>query len=378
MAEHDPGTCVLDREGLDGLLAALLRRGFIPVGPREREGAIVLDTLRSASDLPWGWRDETGPGRYRLVRSGVEAFGCGVPAQSWKRFLHPPEVCLFEVERGTDGRGLRLVPGNAATESYALIGVRACDLNAILVHDRVLNGGVHRDHGYAARRERLFVLAVNCTHAGETCFCASLDTGPRASSGFDLVMTELSGRNGPAFVVEIGSPQGGEVLVELPRRPATEAERRSADEAIAAARGAMGRRLTTDGLKELLQRSPDHPRWQDAARRCLTCGNCTMACPTCFCTDCADVTDLVSGRAARVRRWDSCFNLSFSYIHGGPMRRSVSARYRHWMTHKLASWFDQFGTSGCVGCGRCIVWCPAGIDITEEARAIRGAEAKGG
>jgi ferredoxin len=363
---------------LNGLLAVLRRLGFRTVGPRERDGAIVLDTLSSAGDLPWGWRDEQGPGRYRLTRLGDEAFGCGVPAQSWKRFLHPPEVRLFEVERRADGRGLTLVPGDAAIESYALIGVRACDLNAILVHDRVLSQGAHRDQGYAARRERAFIVAVNCTRSGGTCFCASFDTGPRAGSGFDLVMTELSDRNVPAFVVEVGTVRGAEVLAELPRRPATEAEGRSADDAIAAARHAMGRRLTTDGLKELLQRNPDHPRWQDAARRCLTCGNCTMACPTCFCTDCADVTDLVSGRAARDRRWDSCFNLSFSYIHGGPMRRSVSARYRHWMTHKLASWFDQFGTSGCVGCGRCIAWCPAGIDITEEARAIRGAEAKEG
>jgi ferredoxin len=378
MAEHNPGTCVLDRDSLDGLLSALRHRGFRTVGPVFRDGAIVLDTLSSAGDLPWGWRDQQGPGRYRLERAGDAAFGCSAPAQSWKRFLFPPEERLFEVKRGGSERGLTFLSRDTPIESYALIGVRPCDLNAILVHDRVLNHGAHRDRAYAARRERSFVLAVNCTHAGGTCFCASMGTGPRAASGFDLAMTELPGPNGPTFVVEVGSERGGELLSELPRRPAADDELRSVDDGIEGARRAMGRRLETEGLKELLQRSPDHPRWQDAARRCLTCGNCTMACPTCFCTDVSDVTDLSSGHAARIRRWDSCFNLGFSYIHGGPMRRSVSARYRHWMTHKLASWFDQFGSSGCVGCGRCITWCPAGIDITEEARAIRGTAAKEG
>jgi Fe-S oxidoreductase len=96
-----------------------------------------------------------------------------------------------------------------------------------------------------------------------------------------------------------------------------------------------------------------------------------MVCPTCFCTTVEDVSDVTGDHAERWRRWDSCFTLGFSYIHGGSIRNSGKARYRQWMTHKLASWIDQFGTSGCVGCGRCITWCPVGIDITEEARAIR-------
>ena len=87
-----------------------------------------------------------------------------------------------------------------------------------------------------------------------------------------------------------------------------------------------------------------------------------------------DVPDLSMENADRVRRWDSCFTDDFSYIHGGNMRPSVSSRYRHWITHKLSTWYDQFGTSGCVGCGRCITWCPPGIDITEEVRAIRASE----
>jgi len=140
----------------------------------------------------------------------------------------------------------------------------------------------------------------------------------------------------------------------------------------------MGRQVDTSGLKELLYQSYDHPRWDEVASRCLTCANCTMVCPTCFCTTTEDVTDLTVGHAERWQRWDSCFDPDFSYLHGGPVRRSGAARYRHWLTHKLGTWHEQFGSSGCVGCGRCIVWCPVGIDLTAEVAALAAGAAGGG
>ena len=133
----------------------------------------------------------------------------------------------------------------------------------------------------------------------------------------------------------------------------------------------MGRELDTTDIRELLYRNYEHPRWDEVAERCLACGNCTMVCPTCFCTTVEDVTDLAGEHVERHQRWDSCFTIDYSHIHGGAVRGSTRSRYRQWMTHKLATWIDQFGSSGCVGCGRCITWCPVGIDITEEARAIR-------
>jgi Fe-S-cluster-containing hydrogenase component 2 len=129
--------------------------------------------------------------------------------------------------------------------------------------------------------------------------------------------------------------------------------------------------MDTTGIRDLLYTNFDHPRWDNVAQRCLTCANCTMVCPTCFCTTVEDVSDVTGSHAERWRKWDSCFSQNFSYIHGGSVRSSAKSRYRQWMTHKLASWIDQFGSSGCVGCGRCITWCPVGIDITEEVRAIR-------
>jgi ferredoxin len=198
-----------------------------------------------------------------------------------------------------------------------------------------------------------------------------MNTGPRAASGFDLAVTEILQNQRHCFLVEVGTERGAEILSEIPRQQAGEAEKQTAERIVAETARQMGRALDTAGIKELLYRSYDHPRWDNVAERCLTCANCTMVCPTCFCSTVEDVTDLTGAHAERWRKWDSCFTMDFSHLHGGSVRATPKSRYRQWMTHKLASWIDQFGASGCVGCGRCITWCPVGIDITEEVRAIR-------
>jgi len=296
-------------------------------------------------------------------------------AGSWKHALFPPALRLFSARRAPDGDDVH-VEGPEAPPRYAFLGVRACDLHAIAVQDRVFMGDRHVDEDYAARRRDAFLVAVNCTKAGGTCFCVSMGTGPRAGGGFDLALTELLDEAGHRFLVEVGSDRGAEVLAELPRRPAGDDDERRATEVVERTAASMGRTLDTDGLKELLYANAEHPRWAAVADRCLTCGNCTLACPTCFCSTVEDVTDLAGAEAQRTRRWDSCFTLDHSYVHGGSVRPSARARYRQWMTHKLASWIDQFGTSGCVGCGRCITWCPVAIDITEEAAAIRASDVR--
>jgi ferredoxin len=254
----------------------------------------------------------------------------------------------------------------------AFIGVRACDIAAMQVQDRVLLQGPHVDPVYRRNRQRAFVVAVNCGKAGGTCFCASMGTGPQATSGFDIALTEVVDGGRHYFVAEVGGHRGATVLDRVTTRPATVEEIGAASQAVALAAANMGRTVTTDGLQERLARNVEHPRWDRVARRCLTCANCTMVCPTCFCATVDDQTDLSGAHAARVRTWDSCFNLDFSYIHGGSVRPSPYARYRQWLTHKFSTWVDQFGTFGCVGCGRCITWCPVGIDVTEEVRAFAG------
>ncbi len=361
---------VIDRNGLEGLIAALSGRGYQVLGPTVRDDAIVYDEVGGIADLPEGWTDRQQPGRYQLERREDKAlFGFVVGPQSWKKFLHPPVERLWQMKR--DGNELSVIPEPAESPKFAFIGVRACEIHAIAIQDKVFVDGPYPDTAYAMRRRDLFVVAVNCGEAGGTCFCVSMQTGPKAESGFDLALTELLDDERHDFLVEAGSDAGAELLDTLLSRAPTNADLAAADAAVSRAAGQMGRSLDTDGIKELLQNNLEHPRWDQVAERCLTCGNCTMVCPTCFCTTVEDTSDLTGTSAERLRKWDSCFTMDFSYIHGGSVRKTTRSRYRQWMTHKLANWIDQFGTSGCVGCGRCITWCPVGIDITEEAAAIR-------
>jgi sulfhydrogenase subunit beta (sulfur reductase) len=269
----------------------------------------------------------------------------------------PPSTLLTTAQRTPDG--LIAIAPVEETPQYAFIGVRACDLNAIAVQDRTFLGGPYIDPNYKARRDAAFIVAVNCGYAASTCFCVSMNAGPLVKTGYDIALTEILEDDRHEFLVEAASERGEQIVAELPGRAATRDDISAAHRAVEHAAQNMGRTMETEGIKELLYRNLDHPRWENVAARCLSCANCTMVCPTCFCSTVEEATDITGDHTERCRRWDSCFTADHSYIHGGVVRSTTLARYRQWMTHKLATWIDQFQTSGCVGCGRCITWCPS-------------------
>jgi ferredoxin len=366
-------TAVLDRVALNELISTLSEEGYRPIGPKRKDNAIVYEPLESADELPMGWSDRQDGGVYRLVKNERNAlFDYVVGPHSWKRYLYPPTQRLWQAQRR--GKGF-LIKQESDQEipRYAFIGVRSCEIHAMQIQDRVFDNGLFSDPGYLARRHNAFIVAVNCARPAGTCFCVSMKTGPKATQGFDLALTELIDDDRHVFVVEVGSEKGAQVLAKIPHKAAGSEDRAAAEKVTAEACKAMGREMVAD-VDSLLKRNLEHSRWNEVAERCLNCANCTQVCPTCFCTTVEDVTDLNGQVATRWRRWDSCFTINFSYIHGGSIRREAYSRYRQWMTHKLSTWYDQFGSSGCVGCGRCITWCPVGIDITEEARAIQASE----
>jgi formate hydrogenlyase subunit 6/NADH:ubiquinone oxidoreductase subunit I len=361
---------IIERQDFQQLFDVLIALGYRLAGPTIRDRAIVYDQLHTESDLPIGWTDEQEAGYYRLKKRDDRAlFGYALGPHSWKKFLLMPQLRLWQARRGENG--FEIIETGGEIRRIAFIGVRSCDLHAVAIQDKVLMQGRYVDPAYAQSRDRVFIVAVNCGQSGGTCFCVSMKTGPKATGGFDLALTEVLDRGRHYFVVEAGTELGEKVLGDVRHRDANADELSSAEHLVANTAENMGRHLDTTGIKELFYRNYENPRYRDAAKRCLTCANCTMVCPTCFCTTVEDTTDLTGENAERWRKWDSCFTMDFSYIHGGSVRRSTASRYRQWITHKLATWIDQFGTSGCVGCGRCITWCPVGIDITEEARAIR-------
>ena len=373
---------VIDPPALQVLFNALRRRGYDLIGPTIHDNAVAYDRIMNVEDMPVGWGDEQESGKYRLRKLDNKAiFGYNLGPHSWKKFLFPPALKLLTSDQTKDGL-VFVNTGNGAephadrsAESkpgqLAFIGVRSCELHAILVQDKVFSSSQFVDSYYTNLRKQAFIVAVNCTQSAATCFCASMETGPKADSGFDLCLTEVLEKGVHHLLVQVGSPRGEEILKDLPHRDATERDRTEASRAVERTGESMKRQMVTKDLKSLLQQNLEHRHWDVVANRCLCCANCTMVCPTCFCHSVEDTTDLSGSHAERRRKWDSCYTSDFSYIHGGSIRVSSKSRYRQWLTHKLANWFDQFGTSGCVGCGRCIAWCPVGIDITEEVSSLR-------
>jgi len=350
---------------LKAIFTNLRREGYTIVGPRLKEGAVLFDELESADELPIGYMDHQEPGRYRVEREGDLYFSYTNGPNSPKNFLHPPRLELLRVLRGR--RGIWLEPVEWEVRRYAFVGVRACDVAALRILDRVLLGSEYVDEYYRGVRAGVFLLAVNCTRAGGSCFCASLGTGPAVREGYDLLLTELE----DSFLVEVGSDRGRVALAGVEARVATPEEVAEAEALVEAAARSMARAVETEGLREALYARLESPAWAEVGARCTACGSCTMVCPTCFCFDLLEVNELDGRSSTRVRIWDTCFNIEFAEIAGLNVRRSVKSRYRQWLMHKMAYWVDQFGMLGCVGCGRCVTWCPMAIDITEEVRRIR-------
>jgi sulfhydrogenase subunit beta (sulfur reductase) len=363
---------VIDVQGLDALIAVLGELGYDTRGPVVRDGAIMPGAVTGVADLPVGHHDEQTPGQYRLEYDGDDAvFAWAVGPGSWKAEFFPPTQELWRAT--TDAGHVTFTEPDFRSAPMAIIGARPCELAALHVLDRVLKDDGTPDPRYTRRRNGTFVVVAECGTPAATCFCTSMGTGPGADVGFDLALTELDDGDKHRFVVRVGTDRGAEVLSGLSTMEVTPLDLEARRRTLSAAADAMTRTLPVEGLAALLARNIDNPRWDEVAERCLSCGNCTLVCPTCFCSDVRDTTTL-SGEIHRQRSWASCFDLDHSYLHGGPVRASTSSRYRQWLTHKLSTWWDQFGTSGCVGCGRCIAWCPVGIDLTEEAAAIRDSD----
>ncbi|MBI4935366.1 MAG: 4Fe-4S dicluster domain-containing protein [Actinobacteria bacterium] len=370
----DPAT------GLDALVRALVDDGYRVVGPLVRDGVIVYDDVRSGDDLPKGVTVEQSAGRWRLtIDDRPTRFSWTPGADSWKRFVFPAHQEVLRV-RHVDGSFATTRPPSP-DRPLALLGARDCETRALGVLDRVLIDPDHPDPRYAERRADTFVVAVTCGQPSATCWCTSMGGGPRPREGFDILLTEVT-TGVHRLIAEPGSERGSALLARVGIAPATDEDHADVEAVADAATSSMPARLPGADIPTLLA-GMHHPHWDEVAARCLSCANCTMVCPTCFCSTLSDTAALGADHAAgaetvRVQEWASCFQLDHSNLAGHPVRATTMSRYRQWLTHKLQTWPEQFGTLGCVGCGRCTTWCPAGIDLVEEAAVLIGAGAQGG
>jgi len=357
---------------LPSLVAGLMALGYQCRGPAVENGAIVMRELATPDSLPRGLQAEQAPGHYRLTQDTHNRyFAWANGPQAIKPQTFAPQESLWRVERDATGN-LQFAAVLPAAPAQAIIGVRACDLAALALQDAHFLREGRRDPHYAQRREQLFLVAVQCAEPAATCFCASTGDGPTPTIGYDIALAELA----EGFVAVAGSAKGNAVLKDLNLSPATpqqiEAARQQGEASAAVQTRSLPAHLSPAGgnLRDALMSRLEHPRWDEVATRCLACGNCTAVCPTCFCHAEVDEPALNGQSSEHARQWDSCFGETHGHLHGFNVRPDIRSRYRQWLTHKLATWHEQFGRSGCVGCGRCIAWCPVGIDLTEEAAAL--------
>lgn len=356
----------LPHTALDGLIEALAERGYQVIGPRVLNGAVVLAPLGEASQLPWGVRDVQAPGSYTLVEGHPErAFQWVNGPSSLKPFLFKQQETLWQSTLGEDGTLSFASVVDAPKQ--AVIGARPCDIAALVSQDRVFLGGANVDLRYKARREGLFTVVVNCSRSSSLCFCLSVGGSPRASQGFDIAMTEITG----GLVVEAGSEVGREVLLCLSHKEASLEQVTSALTGVAEAERTQARRLPSmEEIARVLPNTKDHPEWDRAAERCESCGNCTKLCPTCICHRQTYLPSLDGEGGEQVREWDTCQSEAHSYTSGKSLRAARRERYRMRVTHKFVNLQRQFDVPGCVGCGRCIAFCENGIDMLEHLSII--------
>ena len=362
-------TLAIKKEDLTTLISLLQKKGYKTIGPTIKENALVLTDVNKLEDFPIGYSTVQEKGSFRLKQNlNKQYFGFTTGHDSWKQFLFPPQCVLFDSSK--DNGHWKETLEMEDDQKQAFIGVRPCDLAAITIQDNVFIRDDFTDPIYKAKRQNLLIISVSCSDPAPTCFCSSMGTGPKAETGFDLNLIELDN----LFLVEVGSDAGLSLMREIPWELASAYHLQTSNQINLDSQNSIQRKMEDlKNLPEMLINNLGSPMWEQISENCLNCGSCTQVCPTCFCWDMVDNTNLPGNKTERVRIWDSCFNPTYSAQAGGNIRATTMPRYRQWLTHKFSTWINQFGSLGCTGCGRCIVWCPAKIDITENISKLQEA-----
>lgn len=344
---------------LNELIALLSSKyGLDVIGLRYNGGSFSYGKLSSINDAPLYVEDLQGRASYRLIRANA-AGSFRHTYLSPKYFLNPPlqEVAHVGADFGASAPKERPKP-------FAIFGIKPCDLHAIRVIDGIL---LNKDLYYTMIRGSLRAVVVEeCTRPSGNCFCGSLGTGPQARNGYDLAYAWLE----DGVVVKAGSALGEELIEELGLEGADAGDVEKYEEYIIRAQQQTKALPELPKLVNALEKSMGNIElWSKLSRRCVGCSNCNMVCPTCFCTEFFDEIG-PNGSATRFRKWYGCLSYSYGLVARGHFRPELYMRYRHFVLHKFLFYWKQVGLIGCTGCGRCITWCPLGVDIRETLREV--------
>lgn len=347
-----------DMESLEKLILALKSRGLAVLAYKLQGDLPVFGEVGSLRDILVEYSDLQSPGSYKLVKDMRGFFRHS--QYSPKYFLHPPIQDVYEVSDDFNIAQTRTNP-----VPTALFGIKPCDLAAIEVLDKILEC----DDVYQARRSSIaYIIVEECVEPGGTCFCGSVGAGPSVTKGYDVAYTRLDDK----VLFKVGSSKGMELIEKLGLAKAPEKLLRKYEELLVDAKRKASRLPPLETIAKALEDvAPAEEFWRYVSARCVGCTNCNMVCPTCFCTEFVDYANL-TGNARRERQWFGCLSYTYGQVAGQHFRPELLMRYRHFVLHKFVFYQKQIGLPGCVGCGRCITWCPMGIDLREVVSRVTG------
>lgn len=335
-------TLRLAKDRLDEFTGILEQFGEVHA-PVEKDGALVFGRLEDGASA-----------RLTYTRTTLPP----------KKYVLPQRERLFEYEPGAGYRPATELPERRTI----LLGVHVCDIYGLNLLDRVYQGGTP-DAYYRARRRNLAVVGIDCV-PDEHCFCRSM-RADLVDTGFDLFLCDI----GDHYMVLVGTALGDDMVLagdglyeEVTDEDVEGYKRRSSEK-----ERELLLHVDIRGLAELFDLEYDHTLWEQLGERCLSCGKCTMVCPTCYCYDVRDERTLGEEGSTRLRVWDSCLFSSHGAVAGGENfrpRRADRIKYRFY--HKHRGFVTEHGRPSCVGCGRCIVSCPAGIHDVDVMNRLRG------
>lgn len=304
---------------------------------------------------------------FKQICSGAEAnFDSKNTKVPPKGILFPQSEKLFSYSVTPEGTRVEECIDN---QKKVLFGVRPCDAKSLLLLDNVFKNDKYEDPYYLTRRANTILVGIGCNDPAATCFCTSMNSGPFAGDGMDLLLTDT----GDAYVVEAVSEKGNELAARLGLAAAGDADKAAAAKVKDAAEVTC--KVNTEGLKAKLDANFYDEIWDTIHEKCLGCASCTYSCPTCHCFDIVD--DAKDCNGCRIRNWDACmFPLFTLHGSGHNPRTSNKERMRQRVMHKFKYFVDNFNAMACVGCGRCIKNCPVNLDIREVLADILGSEAR--
>ncbi|MGD0276344.1 MAG: 4Fe-4S dicluster domain-containing protein [Syntrophales bacterium] len=274
-----------------------------------------------------------------------------------KNFFFPHTELMMKYTRTPKGMTFK-EKGPEAPEAV-LFGVRPCDARSLVLLDRLFDQEKYRDNYYIERRARITVISMACVHPPyATCFCTSVDGAPVSSDGADILITDVEDN----YLVEFLSEKGQKYLSYFGNAAADEAAVARKEEIARQAASEIKSHIPAKEIKPILDVNFEHPFWNTIHQKCLACGTCTFLCPTCHCFDISDEVKGADG--IRIRNWDSCmFPLFTLETSGHNPRTTQKERWRQRAMHKFKYYVDNFNAIACVGCGRCVMYCPVNIDI---------------